>query len=54
MVPHRLGPLVEMRNPAAHSSVSAQSNVSLVRENVLGIGKEGIASQLARVKMRGV
>ena len=54
MLPHQLVLLAELRNPAAHSSVSAQQHVSMLRDDVLGIGKEGLVAQLVRSKLRAV
>ena len=38
--------------PAAHSSVSVQRNVSPLRDDVLGIGKGCLVSQLVRSRFR--
>jgi hypothetical protein len=44
--------LVERRNPGAHSEVLARDVAVAMREQVLGIGREGLLVQIARIKMR--
>lgn len=51
-LPHVLGPLVDLRNPAAHSQQISLSQAGEVREQLLGIGCEGLMTQIARVKLR--
>jgi hypothetical protein len=53
-LPHHLEPIVELRNPAAHSGRTSRDAVTDVRANVLGIGCEGLIVQLARVRLRAV
>jgi hypothetical protein len=51
-LPHQLGPLSELRNPAAHKAVVSREEASRLREGVLGIGHEGLLVRIARAKMR--
>lgn len=51
-LPYQLAPLVELRNPAAHSAALDRERATRQREAVLGIGCEGLIVQLARVKLR--
>lgn len=51
-LPHHLAPLVEVRNPAAHSEALDRERAVRQRAAVLGIGCEGLIVQLARVKLR--
>jgi len=51
-LPHRIGPLAELRNPAAHRVVLSRDQVSEIRESVLGIGQEGLLVRVARARMR--
>lgn len=51
-LPSLLGPLVEMRNPAAHAKATDRDTAARQRAAVLGIGCEGVIVQLARVKLR--
>jgi hypothetical protein len=51
-LPHQLGPLSELRNPAAHKAVVSREETSRLREGVLGIGHEGLLVRIARAKMR--
>lgn len=51
-LPAYLKPLVDLRNPAAHSSAIDCDAMGCQREAVLGIGSEGLIVQLARVKSR--
>ena len=53
-LPSHLGPLVSLRNPAAHSAALSCDAVARQREAVLGIGCEGLIVRLARVKGRAV
>ena len=52
-IPDRLAALVAMRNPAAHGERASRESVSAAREEVLGIGAEGLVPHLARVRLRG-
>ena len=49
---HQLPQLVDLRNPAAHSASTAREAVADQREKVLGIGHEGLITQIGRVKLR--
>ncbi|MFS8638267.1 MAG: hypothetical protein FWJ74_09275 [Gemmatimonadota bacterium] len=51
-LPHHLAPLVELRNPAAHSAALDRERAARQRAAILGIGCEGLIVQLARVKLR--
>jgi hypothetical protein len=51
-LPAQLDPVVALRNPAAHSAAVARDRAAAIREQVLGIGCEGLIVQLARVRMR--
>ncbi len=51
-LPHQLGPLSELRNPAAHRAVVPREETSRLREGVLGIGHEGLLVRIARARMR--
>jgi hypothetical protein len=50
-VPHQLGPLSELRNPAVHKVVVSRDETVRLREGVLGIGHEGLLVRIARAKM---
>lgn len=47
----QLKPIVAARNPAAHSERMGPNEVMTLRENVLGIGRDGLICKIARVKM---
>jgi hypothetical protein len=51
-LPHRLRVLEDLRNPAAHSASARRDQVASAREEILGIGQEGLIVRLARAKMR--
>jgi hypothetical protein len=51
-VPSHLEPLIELRNPAAHSANAGREVVARCRERVLGIGQEGLIVQLGRARLR--
>jgi len=51
-LPRCLEQLRELRNPCAHSDASRREEVARRREEVLGIGQEGLIARLARVKLR--
>lgn len=51
-VPYRLRALEDLRNPAAHSEAAWRDQVSAAREEILGIGQEGLIPRLARAKLR--
>jgi hypothetical protein len=51
-LPSRIGPLLERRNPGAHSAVLSRDVAVGMREQVLGIGQEGLVARIARSKMR--
>ena len=46
-----LAPIAGLRNPAAHSSHVTRAEVSKLREQVLGVGQDGLICRIARVKM---
>lgn len=49
---HELTQLAALRNPAAHSASVGREAAAALREEVLGIGCEGLIVRLARAKMR--
>jgi hypothetical protein len=51
-MPAHVGPIVELRNPAAHSHTLTRADVSQLRESVLGIGCEGLIVRIAGIKRR--
>lgn len=51
-LPDGLSALVELRNPAAHGERASREAVSAVRDEVLGVGGEGLMVRLAVVKAR--
>lgn len=51
-LPHHLESIVALRNPAAHDSSVDAAAVATVRAQVLGIGSEGLITQLARIRLR--
>ena len=51
-LPYHLAPLVEFRNPAAHSAALDRELATRQRAAILGIGCEGLIVQLARLKLR--
>ena len=51
-LPYQLASLGDLRNPAAHSGSVGREGVISMREEVLGIGGEGILVRIARGKMR--
>jgi hypothetical protein len=51
-MPHQLRPICEVRNPAAHSEHLPLEKASELRQQILGIGREGLLVQIARVRMR--
>ncbi|MGH7459439.1 MAG: hypothetical protein ACREMA_00220 [Longimicrobiales bacterium] len=51
-MPHYLKPIVDVRNPAAHSRRIKRAEATTLREFVTGIGCEGVISKLARIKLR--
>lgn len=52
MLPRQLGPLIDLRNPAAHGGSTSRESVLARREEILGIGHEGLVVRLARTKLR--
>ncbi|HET9438650.1 MAG TPA: hypothetical protein VFO52_00680, partial [Longimicrobiales bacterium] len=48
---HHLTPIAQLRNPAAHSAQLTQAEAAAIREQVLGIGQEGLICRIARLKM---
>lgn len=51
-VPDRLSLLAELRNPSAHGGRASREAISDLRDEVLGIGTEGLITKLATVKER--
>ena len=51
-LPYRLRVLEDLRNPAAHSEAAWRDQVSAAREEIVGVGQEGLIPRLARAKMR--
>ncbi|MGH7468997.1 MAG: hypothetical protein ACRENP_13665 [Longimicrobiales bacterium] len=43
---------MQQRNPAAHSSKLSRKDATQLREQVIGIGGEGLITRLARTKLR--
>ena len=54
VLPNRLEVLTDLRNAAAHSASTAREQVSSAREEILGIGQDGLIPQLARAKARSL
>ena len=52
VLPTRLEILADLRNAAAHSASTAREQVSDAREEILGIGQEGLITHVSRAKMR--
>jgi hypothetical protein len=52
-LPYRLQELADLRNPAAHNASARREQVSGAREQILGIGAEGLIVRIARARMRG-
>ena len=50
-LPHQLRRIMNLRNPAAHSQACTRDQVGARRQEILGIGHEGIIVRLARAKM---
>jgi hypothetical protein len=51
-LPAYLKPIVELRNPVAHSQRALRDPVAAVREKIVGIGCEGLITQIARIRLR--
>lgn len=51
-LPAHLAPIVQLRNPAAHTHALSRVEVGRLRQEVLGIGCEGLIVRLAGVKRR--
>lgn len=51
-LPSHLDPVVAIRNPAAHSARLGRQDVAELRSRILGIGCEGLITQIARVRLR--
>lgn len=49
---HQLRKIAEIRNPAAHSRCCGRGEVEARRQEILGIGFEGIITRIARGKLR--
>ncbi len=52
VLPHHLEPLVEVRNPAAHSAAIDRECVTKMRDRVLGVGQEGLVVRVVRGRGR--
>ena len=52
ILPRQLEILADLRNAAAHSASTAREQVSAAREEILGIGRDGLIPQLARAKLQ--
>ena len=53
-LPSHLDPIVAIRNPAAHTARLERHDVAELRARILGIGCEGLITQIARVRLRAV
>jgi hypothetical protein len=51
-LPSHLDPVVAIRNPAAHTARLERQDVAELRARILGIGCEGLVTQIARIRMR--
>ena len=51
-LPAALAPIVDVRNPGAHSRTCTRDDVQPLRSRVLGIGGEGVLVRIARVRNR--
>jgi hypothetical protein len=52
VLPHELEPVLELRNPAAHSRTVRRDEIGRWRQNLLGIGCEGLLVRIVRAKLR--
>ena len=52
VLPTRLELLADLRNAAAHSASTAPEQVTDAREEILGIGQDGLIPQIARARLR--
>ncbi|MDT8437228.1 MAG: hypothetical protein RRA92_10795 [Gemmatimonadota bacterium] len=52
VLPHELEPIVDLRNPAAHERAVRRGEMGRWRQDVLGIGCEGLLVRIARAKLR--
>jgi hypothetical protein len=52
-LPHKLEPLRQLRNPAAHNEAVSRDQIGRWRQDILGIGCEGLLVRAVRAKMRG-
>jgi hypothetical protein len=52
MLPHELGPVIELRNASAHSTVTSADQLEPVRRSILGIGCGGLLERLVRARLR--
>lgn len=52
VLPRQLAPLRELRNQAAHSDRIGIEALRQVREDLLGIGKNGVLGELVRTRLR--
>ena len=53
-LPSHLDPIVAIRNPAAHTARLDRQDVADLRARILGIGCEGLITQIARVRLRAI
>ena len=51
-LPPQLASLAALRNPAAHSALVDRDGAVRLREQVMGVGCEGLVVRLARARMR--
>jgi hypothetical protein len=52
VLPRQLGKLREIRNPAAHSGSVDAGDLSSIREELLGVGQEGVIPRVVRARLR--
>lgn len=48
---HHLTPIARLRNPAAHSARLSRAEAGKLRDQILGIGQDGLICRIARLKM---
>lgn len=51
-LPHHLEPILELRNPAAHDRPVSREEMGRWRQEILGIGCEGLLVRIARARIR--
>jgi len=52
VLPRQLDKLRELRNPAAHSARIDAADLGSIREELLGVGQEGVIPRLVRARLR--